>query len=783
MRGGSRGAKIYGMYNSRFPGRQDGVLHPTLSDPNVNNQLQKAASEIGKLCERLEASISASNSPAVVQGRQALTVHVKEMLQAAEGAPDPVVVARTLRPFAYPASGNNATAATLNRFINPGVMEQMRALVDQGDKKFIGQMRASLAQITNPAIVQTLLNGADRLLKLPMAAESKQEVSALRQEAAEKLVTLARPEGANLQRSKAFRKLPALPSPLQQRPAAPAKPQGRPAAQTEAKAPPAALGAQRAAVKTSPQGVAVRPHLLPALPIKSPIAPRPNEVIQHVPAWKRASGLKPLTQLNQAPAFNKPGPPVKVAPVSLRTALQEIKIKPKSWVDYAHLWQGRRPKKMSFLTFNGAKVVLTPKRTGGTAGDFRIGYGEDGSPIAIKEMRTAHKVNPKDSKHYTSPLSREMALWEARTTQECRDLIEKHNERFNQPISSQTPLENTLLTARATTKPFQVFGVAESEEQKKLYMLMTSEGGSSDKVLRVAPQLPPEMRGFMITSLAAQTFTELEALHAANIVHLDIKLDNIFFGSTGQFKLMDFGLVQATDPKTNLTAYKGDNHRVTSLMVPEGYAFVGRTGRLGPFPPVGTQLDVWTLAASIVQMSGNSPEFREFFFPPTKMFVDPNTGKQREDTIANSFIVAERIKSFNTWKASLPRRTDDGTIDPTAIQNDNSFYGRIFAPLAKDAPELCSLLVDQGLETRPEKRITAAQFAPRLRAILANVPNVVAKRDMTAQFLADLDGSANPELAHDAAAFRQWAEGNPDRLNLPRPAGTRPVYGIFRNLP
>jgi serine/threonine protein kinase len=398
-------------------------------------------------------------------------------------------------------------------------------------------------------------------------------------------------------------------------------------------------------------------------------------------------------------------------------------------------------------------------------------------------MRTDYKVNPKPNKRYTVPMSHHGALGEARATQRYRDLIERHNERFNKPLSSRDSLENSLMIARATTTPFQIFGVAEAQEQKKLYMLMTPEGGSLDKVLPQMWTLPREMRGFLVTSLAAQTFTELEALHAANVVHRDIKLDNIFFGPTGQFKLMDFGISAAANPRTKLTEISGEDVRVTSLLVPESYAPVQENGQLGAFPTVGVQMDVWTLAATVVNMSGSSQEFRQFFYPPTHTVYDPQLGYDREDTRQNSLVVAERMRMFDSWKASLPRRPGDGMIDPIALSHDRSFFGELFAPLARVNPELCALLVDTALQTDPQKRISAAELAQRVRALLATVPNVVAKRDMTAQFLANLDGSNNPEAAADASAFRQWAQSHPDRLDLPVEPGTRPVYGVYRNLP
>ena len=85
---------------------------------------------------------------------------------------------------------------------------------------------------------------------------------------------------------------------------------------------------------------------------------------------------------------------------------------------------------------------------------------------------------------------------------------------------------------------------------ERMYFCMDFIGGGSiERVLKVQ-EIFPEQR---IKFYAMQMIIALDILHKNNIMHRDIKPDNLMIDSEGYLKMIDFGLARILNP--NQLAY------------------------------------------------------------------------------------------------------------------------------------------------------------------------------------------------------------------------------------
>jgi serine/threonine protein kinase len=282
--------------------------------------------------------------------------------------------------------------------------------------------------------------------------------------------------------------------------------------------------------------------------------------------------------------------------------------------------------------------------------------------------------------------------------------------------------------------------VMELLEGRTLREWAQSEGGklAPDRVLRIVDQL----------------LDGLAALHEAGIVHRDIKPENLFLTTSGQVKILDFGIawvgekgMNATEPKAGVVMGTPD------FMSPEQAR--------GRWDLVDAQSDLWSVGATaFTLLSGelvhNEPTLDDLL---TAVFEKPARSLSAALPGAHPALV-------DVIDRSLQRRRADRWSDARAMQSAvwsafRTIYGTEmrFAPISGHVRAASSV---QALEkpTSPQAVVVARavelRTIPRVRSRQSRRPRsawVVAAAVSLASLLIELPGSDPSAQAHagDAA--------------------------------
>ena len=189
-------------------------------------------------------------------------------------------------------------------------------------------------------------------------------------------------------------------------------------------------------------------------------------------------------------------------------------------------------------------------------------------------------------------------------------VYEAHDERLDRPVAIKTirPTDAGELApkqiwkeARAAARinhpgVCQLYEIGEDQETGLLFLVMELlEGESLDQ--RVARGPIPLREAVQI---AAAILRALEALHAANITHQDLKPSNVFLSAHG-VKLLDFGLAQAGAPSSRCAA---ETDVTASLTVRD--AIVGTPCYMAPEQvnrgPIGPPTDLFAVGCILYEM-------------------------------------------------------------------------------------------------------------------------------------------------------------------------------------
>ncbi|CAA3008724.1 probable serine threonine kinase IRE [Olea europaea subsp. europaea] len=158
--------------------------------------------------------------------------------------------------------------------------------------------------------------------------------------------------------------------------------------------------------------------------------------------------------------------------------------------------------------------------------------------------------------------------------------------------------------------------------RENLYLVMEYlNGGDLFSLLRNLGCLEEDVARIYI----AEVVLALEYLHSLNVIHRDLKPDNLLIGPDGHIKLTDFGLskvglINSTDDLSGLPAYLGDDKPKASAAQSsvkreqrQKHAVVGTPDYLAPEMLLGTghgaTADWWSVGVTLFELLVGIPPF------------------------------------------------------------------------------------------------------------------------------------------------------------------------------
>ena len=145
----------------------------------------------------------------------------------------------------------------------------------------------------------------------------------------------------------------------------------------------------------------------------------------------------------------------------------------------------------------------------------------------------------------------------------------------------------------------EVKSIFESEETGTIYYVMKYYAGESLDDMIISDQVPKSEQ-LIIEKIVIPLCKALKAMHSHQILHLDIKPENIVIDENGEAILIDFGVAQQYDENGKLISIR-DTHSCSPFSAPEN-----RDGNMRYFGP---QADIFGAAATLFTLvSGKMPK-------------------------------------------------------------------------------------------------------------------------------------------------------------------------------
>ena len=162
-------------------------------------------------------------------------------------------------------------------------------------------------------------------------------------------------------------------------------------------------------------------------------------------------------------------------------------------------------------------------------------------------------------------------------------------------------LQNEIAMMKIVSHPNIVkFEGAYLENESMLWICMEFiDAGALTDVIAFREMSEPE-----IAYVCRPILEALEFLHQFNVIHRDIKSENILLSKTGDIKLADFGFS---------TRLSDDNPKAQGQVVGTPYWMAPEIVRGQPY---GIEVDVWSLGIAAIEMADAEPPYCEF--PPMR---------------------------------------------------------------------------------------------------------------------------------------------------------------------
>lgn len=412
--------------------------------------------------------------------------------------------------------------------------------------------------------------------------------------------------------------------------------------------------------------------------------------------------------------------------------------------------------KSAYLSFIGMEIIhlleqdqqatryyMSKAHEQGSWGKYKFGLRKDvrapdGSvgmlAVGIKEMRLAPSRTPKalsaSGRPKTQPMPALAMQNEIQKLAAGRAAIDRYIAAQQQANGGVDPLGKV----RTSTKPFQVYETIQIGG--KVHLVTSAETGD---LFLLSHNIPITARKSAAVSVGAQIFAELGALHRHEIIHLDIKSENIFFSESGQVKLLDFGLSEQTRSGKSVRLVRG---HVGSFYAPE--MFSDTTAARGPVPPVLTKAaDVYVAGVMLAKMLERNSLAR-----------NPHDEVHNADGSINKAASAIMLAVHEQWRK---RAIDEyGNIRPEVLM-ENHPCANYYRPLYAAAPELIKLLLGHVLLADPDKRAPATWVATQMLEQVGALSDAEAHA-VKALFANAPDGSVRRGKISSMLKYARWDE-------------------------